>query len=83
MEVIPILDYLGFIFPNHKKLKAIFGEDNEAFMKIVKTGNWQKFRHLARTHRLNVASIIEIFQTDPQIVMTPTASQDPWAQISY
>lgn len=81
IEVIPLLDFVTFAWREHTNIVALFGEDNEALMRIIKSGNWQKFRHLGRTHRINVAQIIEIVQTNDHIVVQPTASQDQAADI--
>jgi hypothetical protein len=43
-------------------------EDNEATIKVIKKGYSSKLRHLARTQRVNIASVHEALQ-DPQFIL--------------
>ena len=56
-------------------------EDNEAMMKICKSGQSQKMRHLGRTHRVSIQSIVELFQNDPSVKMEATKTIDQAADI--
>ena len=58
-----------------------FCEDNEAMIKICKSGFSQRLRHASRTHRVDVAFIVERFQNDPYMTIVPTASADQAADI--
>ena len=42
----------------------IFFQDNETVLAILKSGYSPKLRHLGRVHRVNVASITEIFEQE-------------------
>ena len=42
----------------------IFYQDNEAVLAILKSGCSPKLRHLGRVHRVNVASMAEIFEQE-------------------
>ena len=56
-------------------------EDNEAMIKIMKSGCSQKLRHASRTHRVNVSFIVERFQTDPYMAVVPTHTDDQAADM--
>ena len=43
-----------------RKLKIVFREDNEAAIKIVNSGYSSALRHMARTHKVNIAWIHEV-----------------------
>ena len=43
-------------------------EDNEATIKIVRKGYSAKLRHISRTHRVNLASVKEIFE-NPRMIL--------------
>ena len=56
-------------------------EDNEAMMKICKSGQTQKMRHLLRQHRVSIQFLIERFAADPMVGMLPTKTRDQAADI--
>ena len=58
-----------------------FCEDNEAMIKICKSGMSQKLKHVSRTHRINIGWVAERFRDDPFILVLPTKSQDQAADI--
>ncbi|MFM7990304.1 MAG: hypothetical protein ACKPKO_64415, partial [Candidatus Fonsibacter sp.] len=47
------------LFPHQPPL--LFHEDNQAMIRVVKTGNNPTMRYLSRTHRVSVAWLHEVF----------------------
>jgi hypothetical protein len=55
--LVPALDLWQFIMPQHAR--AIFHEDNTAFIRIIETGRNPTMRHLGRVHRVDIAALHE------------------------
>ena len=47
-----------------QSVPVVFEQDNEALIKILKTGYSAKLRHVGRVHRINVASMTEVLSGD-------------------
>ncbi|CAE6921679.1 RE1 [Symbiodinium sp. CCMP2592] len=47
-----------------QSIPAVFEQDNEALIKILKAGYSAKLRHMGRVHRINVASMAEVLAGD-------------------
>ena len=45
-----------------RPLTVTFYEDNQAVLAIIKKGYSSKFRHLPKTHKINVASVSDLFR---------------------
>ena len=72
------------IILNEAKKKGIqltVAEDNEAMMKICKSGNITKLRHLSRTHRVNVAFVLERINSDDDIDLVRVETNNMTADI--
>ena len=78
-EGIPQMNLWDMVFG--KPIKLYFAEDNEAMIKIRKSGHLRKMRHLSRTHKVNAAFMAEIFREDPNILLDPCKSIDQAADI--
>ena len=51
----------------HPLVKLIVAEDNEAVIKILSKGRSAKLRHVARTHRVNLDWLYDLFR-QPEIL---------------
>ena len=51
-------------------------EDNSAVIAIIAKGFSQKLRHLAKTHRVNVASTCEVVNENEDVVIQHVPSED-------
>ena len=72
------------IILNESKKKGIrltIAEDNEAMMKICKSGNITKLRHLSRTHRVNIAFVLERLNSDENIELVRVETNNMAADI--
>ncbi len=58
-----------------REVRAEFKEDNEAVIKICRSGGSQKLMHMNKTHRVDAASIAEQFGKDKQCDLTDTHTQ--------
>ena len=56
-------------------------EDNEAMIKICRSGRSQKLAHLPRTHKVSCAFISERMDQDPNISLQVTRSEDQAADL--
>ena len=63
-EALPALSMLERILSRDVVLEV--REDNEATIKVIRKGYSPKLRHIQRTHKVNLASLSEVFQ-DPNI----------------
>ena len=63
-----------------RQMQAELKEDNEAVIKICRSGGSHKFMHMNKTHRLDAAAIAEQFGPDKPCVLSPTHTED---QASY
>ncbi|CAE7274272.1 unnamed protein product [Symbiodinium sp. CCMP2592] len=61
-EVINLQTFLQSAFKS--TVPIIFFQDNETVLAILKSGYSPKLRHLGRVHRVNVASMAEIFEQE-------------------
>ncbi|CAE7808317.1 GIP [Symbiodinium sp. CCMP2592] len=61
-EVINLQTFLQSAFKS--TVPIIFYQDNETVLAILKSGYSPKLRHLGRVHRVNVASMAEIFEQE-------------------
>ena len=61
-EVINFQTFLQSAFKS--TVPIIFYQDNETVLAILKSGYSPKLRHLGRVHRVNVASVAEIFEQE-------------------
>ena len=59
---IPGLDLLDVLFRQSLKLQVY--EDNDPLIRIIKTGKNPTMRYLERTHRIAVAWLHELFNSD-------------------
>ena len=64
-----------------RPMKLYFAEDNEAMIKICKSGHLSKMRHLQRTHKVNAAWTADRFREDPNILLDLCKSIDQAADI--
>lgn len=64
-----------------RSVQLDFAEDNEAIIKMCRSGHMATMRHVSRTHRVNLASISERFQQDPYITLLPTGTDDQAADL--
>ena len=65
-DTIPMLEVWQSLIPG---MPLHIYEDNQACIAIVKKGYSAKLRHLAKTHRVNVASTCEIVNANENVVL--------------
>ena len=63
-----------------RKVELEVLEDNEATIKIVNKGYSAKLRHISRTHRVNLASVKEVFE-DPNMILSYVGTLEQAADI--
>ncbi len=64
-----------------REVRAEFKEDNEAVIKICRSGGSQKLMHMNKTHRVDAAFIAEQFGKDKPCDLTDTHTADQAADI--
>lgn len=61
-EGLPMMSLVDYVLK--RPIRMNFYEDNQSAIKIIETGYSQQMRHVARTHRVDIAWIKERFDTD-------------------
>ena len=64
-----------------REMQAEFKGDNEAVIKICRSGGSQKLMHMNQTHRLHAAAIAEQFGPKKPCVLLPTHTEDQASDI--
>ena len=62
-DALPTQEFLEIL--TGKETKLICHQDNSAVIAIVHAGYSPKLRHVSKTHRVNLASLYEVFEVDP------------------
>jgi hypothetical protein len=78
LEALPMCDMFDCILGRDVELEVL--EDNEATIKIVRKGYSSKLRHISRTHRVNLASVKEVFE-NPNIALNYVGTLEQVADI--
>ena len=80
-EGLPILELWQTIRPTiHPSILRIL-EDDKAVISIIAKGFSQKLRHLAKTHRANVASTCEAVNQNDDVQITHLGTDDQRSDI--
>ncbi|CAE7409673.1 GIP [Symbiodinium natans] len=64
-EALPAQEFLETL--TGKEAKLVCHQDNSAVIQIVHAGYSPKLRHVSKTHRVNLSSLYEVFESDPLI----------------
>ena len=81
MELLDIIGQSLHDDPDWKVTMHVM-EDNAAMLKLLDSGQYSaKLRHASRTHRTNLAWVIERFREDEQIKVRPCKTVDQAADI--
>jgi hypothetical protein len=78
-ETLPLMGLFDKIW--ERPVHVCIEEDNEAMIKIMKSGQSQKMRHLNRTHKVDLAFMIETIESDPFITVRYIGTTDQAADI--
>ena len=82
-ELVPALDICDKVLP--EDYQALFHEDNNAMIRVIKTGRNPTMRYLHRTHRISIAVLHEIIHgkgsSDKEVHIKYTPSCDMAADI--
>jgi hypothetical protein len=79
LEGLPALQLWDVIF--RRKVQVTLLEDNQATMQILKSGKNPTLRHIARTHRVNLAWISEVFRHNDQVSIRYCVTSEQAADI--
>ncbi len=65
----------------HRWTNIVIFEDNDAVVKICVKGRAPQFRHVLRTHRIDLDWLFERLQSDPDISMRFVGTKEQLADI--
>lgn len=67
-DILLNVDYVPYGLPKVSSLtRLVIMEDNDAVIKMIMKGRHPTLRHVARTHRVDLDSLIDIVRNDPSI----------------